>query len=68
MKCFFRLSAFLALLAFVSTSTGCIYSSVAIHGDKAIIAKATFGGLERNLYVCDVTPEGITNCHEKDVP
>jgi len=68
MKNFFRLSAFLVLLAFVFTSTGCMYSSVAVDGKTAIVAKTTLGGLMRNVYVCKVTPEGITDCNEKDVP
>ena len=68
MNNFFKLSGILLLLAFSSLSTGCIYSSVAIHGDTALIAKSYWGGITNDLYVCKVTPDGVTDCKQKETP
>ncbi|MBR58201.1 MAG: hypothetical protein CMH54_09285 [Myxococcales bacterium] len=64
----FKLSGILLLFVFSALSTGCFYSSVAIHGDTALVAKSNWGGVMKNLYVCKVTPEGVTDCREKETP
>ncbi len=56
------------MLAFATTSTGCIYSSVSIHGETALVAKSEWGGVMKHLYVCKVTPQGVTDCKEKETP
>jgi hypothetical protein len=68
MKNLMRLSGITLLLILATTSTSCIYSSVAIHGETALIAKSKWGGVLNNLYVCKVTPEGVTDCKEKETP
>jgi hypothetical protein len=45
-----------------------MYSSVSIHGETALVAKSNWSGLMKNLYVCKVTPEGVTDCKEKETP
>ena len=63
-----RIISALMLITFSTTSSGCIYSSVALHGETALVAKSDWGGLMKHLYVCKVTPEGVTDCKKKDSP
>ncbi len=52
--------------------TGCSYAGVAMSADgkKAVVLRNDyfiFGAL-RKAFVCDVTDEGLTNCHKSAKP
>jgi hypothetical protein len=57
-----------ALLA--GTLGGCAYGGVATAGDKVVITKndLLLYGLLRAVYVCDVTPQGVSNCSTAEAP
>ena len=43
--------------------SGCTYSSIALTPDnRLIVARNTFAGFDRNIYICDVTDTGVTDC------
>lgn len=59
----------IAILLGVGAS-GCGYAGVATAGDAAIIARNDwflFGAL-RKVYVCKITPTGLTQCSNADTP
>jgi hypothetical protein len=49
---------------------GCAYGGIATAGDKVVITRndGFMGGLLRAVYVCDVTPQGVTNCAAAESP
>lgn len=63
-----RLFAVLVTLAFVAT--GCLYGGVAAVGTDTVVITKTAGpfGLMRTVYVCKVTPNGLTGCKDKESP
>jgi hypothetical protein len=51
-------------------ASGCGYAGVATAGDAAVIARndwLLFGAL-RKVYVCKITPAGLTQCSEAETP
>lgn len=51
-------------------ASGCGYAGVATAGDAAIVARNDwflFGAL-RKVYVCKITPTGLTQCSNADTP
>ena len=54
-----------ALLAAMATTGACAYGGIAATGDgKAVVARndGFLFGLLRKVYVCNVTPGGLTGC------
>ena len=70
MRKFGFLVSTLALVALSSTSLGCSYGGVAMTANKAVIARNDHFllGLLRQVYVCDVTDSGLSNCSAKMNP
>ncbi len=71
MKKFLSGSLLLVGIALASTTTtGCGYSGIATVGDQVVITRndGFLFGLLRKVYVCDVTPAGVTNCQKLDAP
>jgi hypothetical protein len=59
----------LITIAFVGSSmSGCMYSAIAVAGDKVIVAKSIMGGMGSALYVCQLTPDGLADCRENESP
>ena len=60
----------LLLVAVASTSMACSYGGVAMASGKAVIARNDHFilGLLRQVYVCDVTDDGLANCESKQNP
>lgn len=51
-------------------SSACGYAAVATAGDAVVIARNDwflFGAL-RKVYVCKITPAGVTQCSSADTP
>ena len=48
----------------------CAYAGVAAAGDAAVIARndGFLFGLLRKVYVCKITPAGVTQCSSADAP
>ena len=64
------LTTLLVALALASTLGGCSYAGVATAGDAAIITRNDyflFGAL-RKVYVCKITPTGLTQCSTAETP
>lgn len=61
-----KLSALALLIA--ATAAGCsTYAAVGATSDgKALVAKNGFFG--KSVYVCTVTPGGLTGCQEQEAP
>jgi hypothetical protein len=58
------------LLALFAGASGCGYAGVATAGDAAVIARNDwflFGAL-RKVYVCKITPGGLTQCANAETP
>ena len=54
-------------IACVMALVGCSsYASVAASGDKALVAKNGFFG--KSVYVCTITPTGLTGCAAQESP
>jgi hypothetical protein len=53
-----------------TTAAGCGYSGIATVGDQVVITRndGILFGLLRKVYVCDVTPMGVTNCQSSSAP
>ena len=54
----------LAVGLLAAVLSGCSYGGIAMHGDNAVILRNDgflFGAL-RKVYICQVTPAGLTNC------
>ena len=49
---------------------GCSYAGVAASGNNVVIAKndLLLAGLLREVFVCQLTPQGLTNCSSLDAP
>jgi len=63
------LALFLAM-AWVWSASGCGYAGVATAGDAAIVLRNDwflFGAL-RKVYVCKITPGGLTQCSNAETP
>lgn len=60
----------LLLVAVASTSMACSYGGVAMDKGKAVIARNDHFllGILRQVYVCDVTDNGLANCETKQNP
>jgi hypothetical protein len=61
--------------SFLATVLGCAmsacsYGGVATAGDAAIIARndIILFGLLRKVYVCKITPQGLTQCSNSEAP
>jgi hypothetical protein len=64
------LKAVFVALALCAGSSGCGYAGVATAGDAAVIARNDwflFGALRR-VYVCKITPTGLTQCSDDEAP
>ena len=59
-----------AIALLTATLGGCGYAGVAAAGDAAIIARNDWilFGLIRNVYVCRITPQGLTQCASAEDP
>lgn len=59
-----------AAIAAMCLSGGCAYTALVAmpSGNKVVVAKSVLGGMGRGLYVCTVTPEGLSDCKEKETP
>lgn len=64
--------SFIGLLAIAAMglSGGCTYTALVAmpSGNKVVVAKSVMGGMGRGIYVCTVTPEGLSDCKEKETP
>ncbi len=62
-----RLLAVAMIAGFMS---GCGYAGVAAAGDAAIVARNDWilFGLLRKIYVCRITPTGLTQCSNAEDP
>jgi hypothetical protein len=49
---------------------GCGYAGVATAGDAAVVVRNDWllFGLLRKVYVCKITPQGLTQCSSSDTP
>ena len=67
MKIIKRLVAVALLGAFLG---GCGYAGVATAGDAAVVARNDWilFGLLRKVYVCRITPTGLTQCSSSEDP
>lgn len=67
-----RLKALLVGLALgAAASTGCSYAGVATTQDNLAVVPRNDGllfGALRSVYVCQVSPEGLSNCSSKEAP
>ena len=67
-----KIFASLAILGFLAAfASGCAYSSVAMHGDRAVVLENTwilFFPVAPRAYVCQVTDEGLSQCHSHENP
>ena len=65
-------SAFLvgAIGGSAATMSGCAYGGVAASGDQVVITRndGFVFGLLRKVYVCQITPQGVTNCTAAEAP
>jgi hypothetical protein len=59
-----------AIVVISVTLGGCGYSGVAAVGDAAIVARNDWilFGLLRKVYVCRITPTGLTQCSSSEDP
>ena len=64
------LKAFLLSVALGCVASGCGYAAVATAGDAAIVARNDYllFGLLRRVYVCKITPQGLTQCSSAEEP
>ena len=64
------LKALLVALTLAAAASGCGYAGVATAGDAAVIARNDWFlfGLLRKVYVCKITPTGLTQCSEAETP
>jgi hypothetical protein len=62
-------SLFVALALGISLSA-CAYGGVATTGDSVVVARndGFLFGLLRKVYVCKVTPAGLSQCASADAP
>ena len=58
------------VVAIAGCLSGCFYAGVATSGDAAIIARndAFLFGALRRVYVCRITPAGLTQCSTAETP
>jgi hypothetical protein len=67
-----RLKTVLAASVLGSTlaMTGCMYGGIAASGDSVVITRNDMflAGLLRKVFVCQVTPGGVTQCMEAEAP
>ena len=61
---------FLAVAIIAGTMSGCGYAGVAAAGDAAIVARNDWilMGLLRKVYICRITPTGLTQCSSSEDP
>jgi hypothetical protein len=64
------LKALIAALALAGTLGGCAYGGIATAGDNVVITRndAFLFGALRKVFVCKVTPQGVTQCSAADAP
>jgi hypothetical protein len=60
----------LMLAVAAATMAGCSYGGVAASGNTAVVARNNgfFFGLLNKVYVCQITPTGLTQCSEGESP
>ena len=53
-----------------SAATGCAYGGTAASGEWVVITRndAFLFGALRAVYVCKITPQGVTNCSNAEAP
>jgi hypothetical protein len=58
------------VLALGVGASACGYAGIATAGDAAIIARNDWFlfGLLRKVYVCKITPAGLTQCSDAETP
>lgn len=64
------IAAAAGLAASIGGSTGCMYGGVATAGNNVVITRNDMFllGLLRHVYVCQVTPQGVSQCMEMETP
>lgn len=64
------LKALFVAVALGCAASGCSYAGVATAGDAAVVARNDnfLFGLLRKVYVCKITPQGLTQCSNADTP
>ncbi|WP_428261716.1 hypothetical protein [Haliangium sp.] len=71
MKTLKKLAASAFLAAALGSSLGaCAYGGVAASGDNVVVTRNDLFlfGLLRAVYVCQITPQGVTNCSAAEAP
>jgi hypothetical protein len=65
-----QLRALFLALACGWSASGCGYAGVATAGDAAIVLRNDWilFGLLRKVYVCKITPGGLTQCSNAETP
>jgi hypothetical protein len=60
----------LVMAVAASAMSGCGYSGVAASGNTVVVARndGFLFGLLRKVYVCQITPTGLTQCSEGESP
>ena len=64
------LRGLLVVLALGVSASACGYAGVATAGDAAVVVRNDWFlfGLLRKVYVCKITPAGLTQCSEAETP
>ena len=64
------LKALFVAVALAAGASGCGYAGIATAGDAAVIARNDWFlfGLLREVYVCKITPTGLTQCSSAETP
>lgn len=64
-----KLQAVLVGAVVAASLAACAYTGVAASGEKVVIARTgLIYGLMRQMYVCQITDSGLTNCATNESP
>ena len=64
-----KLQALLVGALFAASLAACAYTGASASGDKVVIARTgLIMGLMRQMYVCQITDSGLTNCATNESP